>query len=194
VGEVSKVVPDPDHDGQVDVILKPAAHLDRLDEVLVITSSAPRFSPEQQQDLATSEAVAGAEAQAIKDQLKASQIMAERLPGLIDPSLPPDKQPLLDTTNPDPVARPPLALHPDRFTPGTAAGPVLDASETPKTGAEDAPKPPVLKPPAQKALTPMTAKPQTAKPQATIPSTKNSATKTPAPKTPATGKPEGSPQ
>ena len=194
VGEVSKVVPDPDHDGQVDVILKPAAHLDRLDEVLVITSSAPRFSPEQQQDLATSEAVAGAEAQAIKDQLKASQIMAERLPGLIDPSLPPDKQPLLDTTNPDPVARPPLALHPDRFTPGTAAGPVPDASETPKTGAEDAPKPPVAKPPAQKALTPMTAKPQTAKPQATTPSTKNSATKTPAPKTPATGKPEGSPQ
>jgi len=38
------------------VIVKPAAHLDRLDEVLVITDIEPRFSPQEQQDLATSEA------------------------------------------------------------------------------------------------------------------------------------------
>ena len=118
VGEVEKVVRDPDRDGFIDVIVKPAAHMDRLDEVLVITSTQPRFSPEEQQDLATSEAVMGAEAAAIKDQLKASQIMAERLPGLIDPNLPPEQQPLLDSSNPNPVAHPPQALHPDRFTPG----------------------------------------------------------------------------
>jgi hypothetical protein len=46
--------------------------------------------------------------------------MAERLPGLTDPNLPPDRQPLLDNSNPAPVAHPPQALHPDRFTPGTA--------------------------------------------------------------------------
>ena len=86
VGEVEKVVRDPDRDAFIDVIVKPAAHIDRLDEVLVITNTQPRFSPEEQQDLATSEAVMGAEAAAIKDQLKASQIMAERLPGLIDPT------------------------------------------------------------------------------------------------------------
>ena len=46
--------------------------------------------------------------------------MAERLPGLIDPNLPADQQPLLDTSNPNPVSHPPLPLHPDRFTPGDA--------------------------------------------------------------------------
>jgi rod shape-determining protein MreC len=51
---------DPERDSFIDVIVKPAAHLDRLDEVLVITSTEPRFSPEQQQDLATSEALKGA--------------------------------------------------------------------------------------------------------------------------------------
>jgi len=82
VGVVEKVVRDPDRDSFIDVIVKPAAHLDRLDEVLVITSTLPRWSPEQQQDLAASEAIKGAEAEAIKEQKKASEIMAERLPGL----------------------------------------------------------------------------------------------------------------
>jgi len=127
VGEVEKVVRDPDRDAFIDVIVKPAAHIDRLDEVLVITNTQPRFSPEEQQDLATSEAVMGAEAAAIKDQLKASEIMAERLPGLIDPNLPPEQQPLLDTSNPNPVTHPPQALHPDRFTPGDAPGTVPDS-------------------------------------------------------------------
>jgi len=127
VGEVERVVRDPDRDAFIDVIVKPAAHIDRLDEVLVITSTQPRFSPEEQQDLASSETVMGAEAAAIKDQLKASEVMAERLPGLIDPNVPPDQQPLLDTSNPNPVTHPPQALHPDRFTPGNAPGTVPDA-------------------------------------------------------------------
>ena len=103
VGVVEKVVRDPDRDSFIDVIVKPAAHLDRLDEVLVITSTEPRFSPQEQQDLATSEAQKDAVPTAIKDQMKASQIMAERLPGLIDPNLPPDQQPLHDTSNPNPA-------------------------------------------------------------------------------------------
>jgi rod shape-determining protein MreC len=37
VGVVEKVVRDPDRDSFIDVVVKPAAHLDRLDEVLVIT-------------------------------------------------------------------------------------------------------------------------------------------------------------
>ena len=89
VGVVEKVVPDPERDAFIDVIVKPAAHLDRLDEVLVITSTEPRFPPGQQQDMATSEALKGAEAAAIKEQQKASEIMAERLPGLTDPNAPP---------------------------------------------------------------------------------------------------------
>lgn len=123
VGVVEKVVPDPDRDSFIDVIVKPAAHLDRLDEVLVITSTAPRFSAEQQQDLAVSETLKGAEADAIKAQQKASQIMAERLPGLSDPNAPPDQQPYKDISPPVPVAHTPQPLHPDRFTPGAAPSP-----------------------------------------------------------------------
>ena len=120
-GVVEKVVGDPERDSFIDVIVKPGAHLDRLDEVLVITSIEPRFSPQEQQDMAASEALKGAEAAAIQEQKKASEIMGERLPGLTDPNLPPDQQPLYDSSNPNPVAHPPQALHPDRFTPGAAA-------------------------------------------------------------------------
>lgn len=45
VGVVDKVVPDPEFDSFINVIVKPAAHLDRLDEVLVITSTEPRSRP-----------------------------------------------------------------------------------------------------------------------------------------------------
>lgn len=118
VGTVDKVVNDPDQDGFIKVIVKPAAHLDRLDEVLVITSVEPRFPPDQTQDMAESQALKGAEVEQEKTQ-KASEIMAEHLPGLIIPNLPPDQQPLNDSSNPNPVAHPPQAIHPDRFTPGT---------------------------------------------------------------------------
>lgn len=117
VGTVDKVVNDPERDGFVDVILKPAANLDQLDEVLVITATEPQFSKEQQQDIATSEALKGAEA----DKQKTSEGMAEKLPGLVDPNLPADQQPLNDTSNPGFPSRPPAPLHPDRFTPANAA-------------------------------------------------------------------------
>jgi len=156
VGVVENVVPDPERDSFIDVIVTPAAHLDRLDEVLVVTSTQPRFSPEQQQDLATSEALKGSEAAAIKEQKKASEIMAERLPGLVDPNLPPDQQPLHDSSNPTPVAHPPQALHPDRFTPGNApdaaseatpeALPHAKAPAVPDSVTQPKPKTPVVKP------------------------------------------------
>jgi rod shape-determining protein MreC len=136
VGVVDKVIQDPERDSFIDVLITPAAHLDRLDEVLVITSTQPRFNQQQQQDVATSEAEKGAEAAQIKEQQKASQIMAERLPGLIDPSLPADQQPLHDTSNPNPVAHPPQALHPDRFSPG--ADPNSGAASA-ESAAPDAP-------------------------------------------------------
>jgi rod shape-determining protein MreC len=160
VGTVEKVVNDPDRDGFIRVMIKPAAHLDRLDEVLVITSTQPRFSPEQDKDLATSETEKGAEAAALAEQKKASTIMAERLPGLVDPNLPADQQPLNDNSLPNPVSRPPVALHPDRFTPGNAATPVIDS----KPAGEDsaAPKPEAPKPAAPKPAAPRPATPKQA--------------------------------
>ncbi len=129
VGVVEKVVPDPDRDSFIDVIVKPAAQLDRLDEVVVITSTEPRFSTEQQQDLATSEALKGAEADALKQQQKASQIMAERLPGLTDPNAPPPPAAQPGQAPPAmPVPKPLPALHPDRFTPGAQPAPGEEAA------------------------------------------------------------------
>jgi rod shape-determining protein MreC len=152
VGVVEKVIPDPELDSFIDVIVKPAAHLDRLDEVLVITATEPRFSPEQQQDLATSEALKGAEAEAIKEQQKASQIMAERLPGLTDPNAlvtPPPASTQPGQTPAAPVAPPAPKLlparHPDRFTPGVTPSPTegspAPATEESKPQAPAAPKP-----------------------------------------------------
>ncbi|MGO9337139.1 MAG: rod shape-determining protein MreC [Terracidiphilus sp.] len=169
VGVVDKVVQDrdPGRDSFIQVMVSPAAHLDRLDEVLVVTSTQPRFSPQEQRDLATSEEIKGAEAAQIKEQKKASEIMAERLPGLIDPNLPPDQQPLHDNSNPNPVAHPPLALHPDRFTPGNAPGLAPDVTPNAVPDANSAgdaanstpePQKPAAKP-AQKPAPPGKTKP-----------------------------------
>jgi rod shape-determining protein MreC len=121
VGVVDSVTRDPDQDGFIRILVKPAARLDRLDEVLVITSTQPRFPPDQTQDIAASETQMGAQAAADeqKVQQKASEILSERLPGLLEPDVPADQQPLNEDSNPNPVTRPPAAVHPDRFTPGT---------------------------------------------------------------------------
>jgi rod shape-determining protein MreC len=185
VGVVDKVVPDPERDSFIDVMVIPAAHLDRLDEVLVIISTQPRFSNQQQQDIATSEALKGSEAAAIKEQKKASDIMAERLPGLIDPKLPDDQQPLHDTSNPNPVAHPPQALHPDRFTPGADAGSSPDAvPETlpganhaaPDSGSQAQPQKPASSPAGTQ--TKSSAKPAQTKPPQKTPSQQTAPQKT----------------
>jgi rod shape-determining protein MreC len=159
VGVVDKVERDPDQDGFIRVLVKPAARLDRLDEVLVITSTEPRFPPDQNADMAASQQLKGAEVEQQLDeaQKKAAEIMAERLPGLIDPNLPADQQPLKDSSNPNPVTHPPLPLHPDRFTPGStpqSGAPVPGAengNQTPAGGNGTAPaKPADTHPPQQR--------------------------------------------
>jgi rod shape-determining protein MreC len=155
VGVVQGVAQDPEHDSFIDIIVKPAAHLDRLDEVLVITSTEPRFSAEQQEDLNASELLKGAEAEAIKERQKASEIMEERLPGLTDPNAP-AANPATTATGQavagqtqagqpqTPPAAPPApklmpARHPDRYTPGAAPTPGAEAPAP--TGLPAAPKP-----------------------------------------------------
>lgn len=150
VGVVEKVDKDPERDGFIVIRVKPAAHLERLDEVLVVTSTQPRFSPADDKEMAASETLKGAEAAAIRDrelhdrqiedQKKASEIMAEHLPGLIDPNLPPDQQPLRDSSNPNPVSNPPRAIHPDRFTPAAVEG-AADAGAAARSKGVQAPAP-----------------------------------------------------
>jgi len=132
VGVVEKVVRDAERGSFINVIVKPAANLQHLDEVLVITSLDAHLSAQQQADLTTSEELKGAEAAAEAERKKAAAEMEERLPGLKDPNAPaaatattqmgPDGKPL-PVPPTVPVAPKPLpALHPDRFSPGVAGG------------------------------------------------------------------------
>jgi rod shape-determining protein MreC len=124
VGVVDKVEKDPDRDGFIQVVVKPAARLNGLDEVLLITDTEPRFNDRQLKDLARSEAEKSVDAAALNEQKKASEILEEKLPGLTDPNAP--KQPAQNAGPTDdsnglvPAAGPKLLTpqHPDRFTPG----------------------------------------------------------------------------
>lgn len=125
VGVVQKVVKDPEQDGFIDVIVTPAVNLDRLDEVLIITATESQLSDQQQKDLATSQQLKGGDVTALDDQHRASEILAERLPGLTDPNAPKPATPQTPGANgqaPNPPTVPlPKILppqHPDRFTPG----------------------------------------------------------------------------
>jgi rod shape-determining protein MreC len=172
VGTVQKVVPDPDRDSFIDVMVTPAAHLDQLDEVLVITALDPRFPGQAQKDMATSEELKGAEAEAVKEQIKASAIMAERLPGLNDPNLQPGNAPTINGQQPNTpapaanAATPPAVpapkllptAHPDRFSPG---GPT--AAEAPVAPAPQS-TPAAQKPPTNAPATAKPKQPQPAKP------------------------------
>ena len=166
VGVVEKVIADPDRDAFINVIVKPAAHLDRLDEVLIITSTDVHLSPQQQKDIAVSETLKGAEAAAITEQKKASEIMAERLPGLTDPNAPPPAVPQGSAATPAgaaPAIKPvPKILppqHPDRFTPGNSVQPDATPESAPADSRPAAPKPPTTKnagtrPPQKKEAAP----------------------------------------
>jgi rod shape-determining protein MreC len=184
VGTVEKVVTDPDRDGFINVLVKPAAHLDRLDEVLVIADTEPRFSDQQKKDVAASEEEKGDDAAALSEQRKASAIMAERLPGLTDPNAPP-KPAAAPGANGPPATPTPAVVpkiippqHPDRFTPGHADQPEEQAppATTPKA------------PPAH----PSTTKPETGPGRTAPGQTTPRPAAQPKPKTPA--KPNQQPQ
>jgi rod shape-determining protein MreC len=110
VGSVQRVVPDPDGT-LVNVLIKPAANLSKLEEVLVITSTGEEMPAQAEQDLS----------EAQQAEQKASDVLAERLPGRVDPNAPPDQQDASADDNAEEGAarpvKPPQALHPDRYTP-----------------------------------------------------------------------------
>src|SRR6185437_11788816 len=76
VGTVERVIPDPEHDPWVNVLVRPAAKLSQLEEVLVITKMSDQVSSQEVKDLAESEA----------EQKKASDVLAERLPAVSTPT------------------------------------------------------------------------------------------------------------
>jgi rod shape-determining protein MreC len=118
VGTVESVVSDPSNDPYVDVIVKPAANLSHLEEVLVVTQVSDQMPPAAQRDIAKSEADGAVEA----EKERASDILAEKLPSAIDPDAPADASPTPSISSDAELLRPikPLiALHPDRYSPST---------------------------------------------------------------------------
>jgi rod shape-determining protein MreC len=113
VGTVQKIVSDPDREPYVDIVLKPSANLQHLDEVLVVTETSDQLPVAAKRDLAKSEA-AGAEEVEMQ---RASDILAEKLPGLEDPNAPKSD----DDSKPNAFDLQPLkpltAVRPDRFSP-----------------------------------------------------------------------------
>jgi rod shape-determining protein MreC len=118
VGVVDEVVPDTSNPPYMDIILKPAANLGHLEELLVITQASDQMPEKEKQDLAQS----AAEGAAVSQQ-RASDVLAERLPGLNDPTALAESgagQQHVDL-NPDsptaPRLHPPAALHADHYSP-----------------------------------------------------------------------------
>jgi rod shape-determining protein MreC len=116
VGTVEQVIPDPERDPDVDVLVHPAAGLSQLEEVLVITNMTDSISPQESKDLAESEAEGEA---AMK---RASDVLSEKLPSRIDPNAPADTNPedLVDAAgNAARKTPPPKPEHPDGFSPNS---------------------------------------------------------------------------
>jgi rod shape-determining protein MreC len=120
VGVVDRVIPDTSNPPYVDIVIKPAANLGHLEELLVITQMSDHLTKAAQQDLAQS----SAEAAAMSKQ-RASDILAERLPGLNDPDAVANSGGQVKTPPPSatpavpPPLHPPATLHPDHFSPSS---------------------------------------------------------------------------
>lgn len=150
VGVVARVSPDPDNQPLVDVVLKPAANLARLEEVMVITSTGSTPNAKMKGDLARSQgtaaaikaqasAQAAAAAEAALEAQRASDILAQRLPSAN--TLPDQDAPDSSGAGAPATANvagaplhPPSALHPDHYTPGG-----VPTAETLTPGARLAP-------------------------------------------------------
>lgn len=171
VGAVQRIVSDPEGT-LVNILVKPAANLSRLEEVLVITSTGPQMPSQMQDDLSQAEQ-------------KTADILAERLPSRSDPNATPaapgstaSQQPSPDTGLPPNPPPPPLPEHPDRFSMGAtppAADLVPGQPITPNAGEQTGSSAPTATPraPQDRQVRPTTtsgsgssgpASPQTAKP------------------------------
>jgi rod shape-determining protein MreC len=119
VGVVDRVVSDTSNPPYMDIVIKPAANLGHLEEVLVITQASDKMPAKEQQDLAQS----AAEGAAVTRQ-RASDVLAERLPGLTDPTALADPGPgqkaaaaPTSATAAPPPLHPAPALHADHYSP-----------------------------------------------------------------------------
>ena len=175
VGTIESIKTDPDHQPYTLIQLQPAANLNQLEEVLIITGTQPTLPLPAQHDLAVGAATAEAQAAAAKqlaDQQaaeaaakSAAQIVADRLPSLHDPDHPDTNQPAPGTPGaPVPggvVPKPLPTIRPDRYTSGSTP-PAADL----KPGAAERNNPTTIAPPPTTTnQPPSTDQPATTKPR-----------------------------
>jgi rod shape-determining protein MreC len=178
VGTIESIKPDPDHQPYTLIQLRPAANLNQLEEVLVITATQPNLPLPAQHDLAVGAATAEAQAAAkqLADQQaaeaaarSAAQIVADRLPSLHDPDQPETNPatPAAPGATPGGVVPKPIpTLHPDRYSPGSTP-PAADL----KPGAAERNNPTNLTNPPPSATPEPATQPAPAKPRKPQPQT-----------------------
>ena len=141
VGTIESVAPDPEHQPYTLIHVRPTANLFQLEEVLVVTGTAPSLPPATLKSLAkgaalTAEARAAAEKAAAQSKAaaaaeaatrSAADIVGDRLPSLHEGGATddPKAQAAADAKNPKnaggTVPKPLPTMHQDRFSPGTSA-------------------------------------------------------------------------
>lgn len=171
VGTIESIAPDPDHQPYTLIQLKPAAKLNQLEEVLVITGTQPAMPVGAKDDLARGVATAANQAEAARQAAEqkaaeeaarsAAQIVADRLPSLHQGEQQGDQSAVTNEAgNAQPVGTVPHPLptiHADRYSPGAAppatslrpgapesntAPPPTPSSDQPKTTPKPKPVPP----------------------------------------------------
>ena len=75
VGVITRIVPDPQHQPYTAITIKPAANLQQLEEVLVVTGTSEALPAAAQKDAAAAETLAA-------ENKRAADLIAERLPSL----------------------------------------------------------------------------------------------------------------
>jgi rod shape-determining protein MreC len=137
VGTIESIKLDPEHQPYTLITLKPAANLNQLEEVLVVTATGNSLDPKTEQELAADAAA------------NAADVSSERLPSLHEKGDAPAGDPAAAagaTPPPDNstqlVPKPKPVIHPDKYSPGSAP----PASELQPGGGTSAPPPPLQSP------------------------------------------------
>ncbi|MGH7213131.1 MAG: rod shape-determining protein MreC, partial [Acetobacteraceae bacterium] len=138
VGTIESIAPDPEHQPFTAIVIKPAADLTRLEEVLVITKTSTTLPPAMQADAVAAEATAD-------ENQRAADVLAAKLPNVGDaaaaasgkPQMGPDGKPVAATADESGLIgglpgipysglpRVTPTVHADRYTPG-ATPPAAD--------------------------------------------------------------------
>ncbi len=124
VGTIESVGPDPDHQPYSSILLKPAANLAQLEEVLVVTEMQMNVPAQAQEDLAQGVATAEILSTQAAEAKRAADLLSEKLPSLHEVTPAAAVQPQgtvapVEASDTGAIPRPLPTLHADRYTAGS---------------------------------------------------------------------------